>query len=341
MRRLPIFFVLDCSESMIGDNKKKLEETLEVVTHTLKQDPHALESVYPSVIAFAGVSKTIVPLVEIVSFYPPKLPVGSGTRLGLALEELMLQIDKHVVKTTSDRKGDWKPIIFLITDGKPTDQLDFILKKWEENYKTKAQMIAVAIGRYADVNILKKITENVIIFENSQENDFKKFISWMTASIVTCSKSIGENNNVSIIDNLDESVLKKAEKNKQYDLIDIDCAVLVGRCQKSKKPYLMKYDCSDKDLTYELSGCYPIDENYFKWSDSSNSDIKINTSELIGIPSCPYCGAVSAFALCECGKLMCVNSPGEAICPWCEQKVIFGSGSENESYDFNVSRGRG
>lgn len=55
----------------------------------------------------------------------------------------------------------------------------------------------------------------------------------MTASIVTYSKSIGENNNVSIIDNLDESVLKKAEKNKQYDLIDIDCAVLVGR-QKVK-----------------------------------------------------------------------------------------------------------
>lgn len=38
-------------------------------------------------------------------------------------------------------------------------------------------MIAVAIGRYADVNILKKITENVIIFENSQESDFKNSLA--------------------------------------------------------------------------------------------------------------------------------------------------------------------
>ena len=85
MRRLPVFFVLDCSESMVGDNLKKMEDGLQMIVQTLRTDPHALETVWLSVMAFAGIAKTIVPLVEVASFYPPKLPLGSGTSLGAAL----------------------------------------------------------------------------------------------------------------------------------------------------------------------------------------------------------------------------------------------------------------
>ena len=82
MRRLPVYFVLDVSESMVGENIKKLEDGLNSIIRVLRQDPHALETVYVSVIAFAGKAKTIVPLIEVASFYPPKLPIGGGTSLG-------------------------------------------------------------------------------------------------------------------------------------------------------------------------------------------------------------------------------------------------------------------
>lgn len=67
MRRLPLFFVLDCSESMVGDNLKKMEDGLQAIVRALRADPHALETVYVSVVAFAGVARTIAPLVELVS----------------------------------------------------------------------------------------------------------------------------------------------------------------------------------------------------------------------------------------------------------------------------------
>lgn len=341
MRRLPIFFVLDCSESMIGENQQKLEEGMNAVIYDLKRDPHALESVYVSIIAFAGIAKTITNLIEVVSFYTPKLPIGSGTSLGAALEELMIQMDTAITKTTAEAKGDWKPIVFLLTDGKPTDNAMVSIQKWNDFYKTKAEIIAIAIGKYADINTLKKLTSNVLIFENTKENDFKKFINWMTASILSHSKSIGENKNSTLFENIDKSVLKKIDTSEKHDVIDVDCAVLVGKCQKYKKPYLIKYDCSLEDLTYELTGCYQVDDNYFKWSDTKPSDIKINTSELIGVPACPYCGAASAFALCTCGNLMCVSGPGESICPWCEKEVVFGSGTDDEDNNFDVNRGRG
>lgn len=57
MRRLPIFFVLDCSESMIGENLKKMNDGLQMIINDLKKDPHALETAWISVIAFDGVAK--------------------------------------------------------------------------------------------------------------------------------------------------------------------------------------------------------------------------------------------------------------------------------------------
>lgn len=349
MRRLPVFFVLDCSESMIGENLKKMEDGLQMIVRALRTDPHALETVYISVIAFAGMAKTIAPLVEVVSFYPPKLPVGGGTSLGAALRALMMEIDKSVAKTTPDRKGDWKPIVYLITDGKPTDEVDEAISEWTAKYAKKCTLIAVALGAYADLTVLKRLTETVLVYEESAEGDFKKFVNWVTASVVAQSKSVGEGVDANTLPLFDESVLKIV-KQPPSTRADQDCVTLVGRCQKTRKPYLMKYDRVSQDVAtrdfavkathFDIAGCYPIDEEYFAWSDPSVTDLKVNTDELKGIPGCPHCGAISAFALCSCGKLLCVNGPGEAICPWCETKLSFQAGSVEQG-GFDVGRGRG
>ena len=136
MRMLPVYFVIDVSESMIGDTMRQLDEGLSKLSDTLKTIPEALETAQISIIAFAGKAKVIAPMVEVANFYPPRLPVGGGTSLGAALELLMDRIDRDVTPTTPDRKGDWKPIVFLLTDGVPTageltdpdDILDAILR---------------------------------------------------------------------------------------------------------------------------------------------------------------------------------------------------------------------
>jgi len=349
MRRLPVFFVLDCSESMVGENIHKMEEGLQMIVRSLRTDPHALETVYISVIAFAGIAKSIVPLVELVSFYPPKLPLGSGTSLGKALDLLMFEIDRSVVKTTADRKGDWRPIIYLLSDGKPTDNSQPYIERWIKTYSSKATMIAVGIGKSTDLRALQSLTENVIILENSEPNDFKKFINWVTASVVAQSRSVCDGVDNKDLLNLDLSIMKLA-KEPAAENIDESCAILIGRCQKTSKPYLIKYERKQNNVTsnadqvslswFEIAGCYQIDEDYFSWSVELNTDRKINTSELIGSPGCPHCGNVSAFAMCGCGKLLCINGPGKALCPWCESTIDFVASSSDEK-GFDVGRGRG
>lgn len=348
MRRLPVFFVLDCSESMVGENIQKMEEGLQSIVRTLRADPYALETVFISVIAFAGVAKTIAPLVEVFSFYPPKLPIGGGTSLAASLELLMSEIDRAVVKTTPQKKGDWKPYIYLFTDGKPTDNPTSAIQRWKAEYESRANLIAIGLGKDADYSILKKLTDNTLIFEESSKDDFKKFIDWVTASVSSVSRSVSENIEKTSLPPLDDSILTLVKE--PIDAVDETCVTLTGRCQKTRKPYLIKYEREIQTLelkefkldlpSYHLAGCYPLEESYFQWTDGHKSKNSINTSSLIGSPGCPHCGNITAFAVCGCGNLMCINGPETAVCPWCEQQVSFVQGSEADE-GFDVSRGRG
>lgn len=349
MRRLPVFFVLDCSESMIGENYSGMENGFETIVRSLRTNPHALETVHIAVIAFAGIAKTIAPLLELVSFYPPKLPIGSGTNLGEALDVLMKEIDKSVTKTTQEVRGDWRPIIYLFTDGKPTDNSTPAIEKWKKQYASGATMVAVGLGQAADFKALRELTENVILFENSEPGDFTKFIDWITASVLAQSKSVREGTQAGDVINLDKSIMTLVDEQVQ-EAVDETCAVFVGRCQKTKKPYLVKYEqkknliVSDEDRValgwYELDGCFPLTEDYFKWSGNTDVELRVNTSELIGTPSCPHCGNSTAFAMCSCGKLLCIDGPGDAICPWCQTGVRFAPAQENEQ-GFDVGRRSG
>ena len=146
MRRLPIYFLIDISESMVGEPIQQVEEGLATIIQTLKTDPNAIETVWLSVIVFAGKPKTIVPLQELINFYPPKFPIGSGTSLSKGLGHLMYELRKNIVKTTAEVKGDWKPIVFLFTDGVPTDETKTAITEWKQNWQRTANLVAISFG---------------------------------------------------------------------------------------------------------------------------------------------------------------------------------------------------
>ena len=78
MRRLPVYFVVDVSESMVGEPIEQVQNGMRNIIQDLRNDPYALETVYVSVIAFAGKAKSLSPLTELYKFYPPIFPIGGG-----------------------------------------------------------------------------------------------------------------------------------------------------------------------------------------------------------------------------------------------------------------------
>jgi uncharacterized protein YegL len=349
MRKLPIFFVLDVSESMIGEPLRKMEAGIDQIIASLRQDPHSLETVFISLIAFAGKAKALTPLIDLISFYPPKIPIGGGTALGTALNVLMDEIDTKVLSTTFEQRGDWEPIVFLITDGKPTDNPQNAVSRWQKHYAARASMIAITLGSDADMKVLGQLTENVLSLENTEENEFSKFIEWISASVKAQSQKIemeGSNEGISL-EKATSAGLTVISDVYNYVMTDPNYVVLTGKCATTFEPYLIKYtkvktaglEQYIKQDYFGLEGVFALDDSYFDWSSEQDSEESINTSVLDGVPSCPHCHNSSAFAVCECGKLLCLGSSGFANCPWCSKDLKFNMTDGGE--DFSVGRGQG
>ena len=194
MRRLPIYFLVDVSESMVGTPIEQVQEGMRTIIQNLRVDPYALETVFVSIIAFAGKAKVLSPLTELYKFYPPTFPIGGGTSLGKGLECLMDDMDQNIQKTTLEQKGDWKPIIFLFTDGNPTDEYAAAFRRWNEKYRKHCNLVAVSIGDNVNVLTLAQITNDILLLKETDPESFSKFFKWVTASIKTTSMSVSEQN---------------------------------------------------------------------------------------------------------------------------------------------------
>ena len=124
MRRLPVYILIDTSGSMHGEPIEAVRNGLQVLISSLRQDPYALETAYISVITFSSSAKQLIPLTELMSFQIPEVNASGTTALGGALNLLVDSINKEVKTGSAEQKGDWKPVVFLLTDGAPTDDVD-------------------------------------------------------------------------------------------------------------------------------------------------------------------------------------------------------------------------
>jgi uncharacterized protein YegL len=120
--------------------------------------------------------------------WPPALVASGTTSLGEALALLAARIDVEVTRTTADTKGDWKPLVFLMTDGMPTDNWQAGL---DELRKRKVgTVVACAAGQQCDEAVLKQITEIVVRLDTADSSTIAAFFKWVSASISTGSQRV-------------------------------------------------------------------------------------------------------------------------------------------------------
>lgn len=201
MRRLPVYLVLDTSGSMTGEPIEQVKNGVQMLTSALRQDPYALETAYLSVITFDTNAQQVVPLTELTSFQAPELNATGITELGAALTLVADRASQEVEKTTEENKGDWKPMVFLMTDGMPTDDW----QKGLERFKQEKWGIVVgcAIGKNEQsVNdvLVQVCGEAVFQLDTADSGAISKFFKWVSASISTGSQKVDANQEVTIND---------------------------------------------------------------------------------------------------------------------------------------------
>lgn len=188
MRRLPVYLLLDTSGSMYGEPIEAVKNGVQVLVSTLRQDPYALETAYLSIITFNTSAQQLTPLTELAAFQQPNIEASGCTALGEALSLLASKVDSEVTKTTAEVKGDWKPLVFIMTDGEPTDDLNKGLSEFQR--RKFGMVVACAAGQGANTDTLKKITENVVQLDTADSATIKSFFKWVSASVSAGSMKI-------------------------------------------------------------------------------------------------------------------------------------------------------
>ena len=191
-RRLPVYILIDTSGSMKGEPIESVKVGLQAMLSSLRQDPFALESAAISIITYDRDVNILVPLTMLDELQLPEIvaPESGPTLTGEALKVLCDQVKKEVKLSTHEQKGDWMPLLFVMTDGKPSDiklYKDMAPKVRNNHF---ANIVACAAGMKAKTEPLKELTDKVYTLDNMDSATFRQFFVWVSNIINEGSKSI-------------------------------------------------------------------------------------------------------------------------------------------------------
>lgn len=200
MRRLPVYILIDTSGSMKGEPIESVKVGLADMVATLRQDPYALETVNISIITYDREVKQILPLTPLDELQLPEIevPESGPTNMGAALKLLCKNIDSEVRKGTETAKGDWRPLLFNLTDGKPSDIQEYKEAIPMVKNRNFATIVCCAAGPKAKTDPLKELTKDVLSLATMDSASFRKFFQYVSDTIGVGGKSVGTTDQIEL-----------------------------------------------------------------------------------------------------------------------------------------------
>jgi uncharacterized protein YegL len=190
--RCPVILLLDTSGSMSGQPIEELNRGLAAFKQDVLKDSQASLCVEVAIVAFGPV-RLVQDFVTIDNFTPAKLEANGVTPMGEAIEFALNLLEKRKQTYKDNGVLYYRPWVFLITDGAPTDHWQSAAQRVREA-EAQRRLLFFGVGvQGANMNLLKQITppERPPVMLNGL--DFRDLFVWLSTSMKRVSTGkIGE-----------------------------------------------------------------------------------------------------------------------------------------------------
>ena len=186
--RCPCVLLLDTSGSMSGAPIQQLNQGLAALQSSLAEDEVALLRVDLAIITFGPV-QLAQDFVNAGQFTPPTLRAGGDTPLGGAVQLALDQLEARKQIYRNNGLTYYRPWIFLMTDGQPTDGTvwqNAALRVKEAESKKKVAFFSVGV-QGADMQMLAQLSLRQPL--HLQALKFRELFTWLSTSLTSVSHS--------------------------------------------------------------------------------------------------------------------------------------------------------
>lgn len=184
--RCPCVLLLDTSGSMQGSPIAQLNEGVAAFKNEIMADSMALKRVEVAVITFGPV-RVESQFQTVDQFIPPTLVSSGDTPMGAAIDQALALVEQRKQAYREGGIAYYRPWIFLLTDGAPTDGWKTPAQKVHEGEAMK-KFAFFAVGvENADMNTLTQIATRAPLKLKGLQ--FKEMFVWLSRSLGQVSRS--------------------------------------------------------------------------------------------------------------------------------------------------------
>ncbi len=184
--RCPCLLLLDVSGSMRGHPIDELNAGLNTFKDELAADTLAMKRVEVGIVTFGPV-QIALPFQSASSFYPPVLTVQGDTPMGAAIKEGLALVRQRKDEYRTNGISYYRPWVFLITDGGPTDEWQSAAAAVREGESSKSFAFFTIGVQGANMDILQQISVREPLRLDGLR--FRDLFSWLSTSLRSVSRS--------------------------------------------------------------------------------------------------------------------------------------------------------